>query len=63
MSYEIIAQAVTMLITVGIIYGSFNTRLKTIEKELNDNKDIKERLVRIETQNQMIIQEIKELKK
>ena len=63
MSYEIIAQAVTMLITVGIIYGSFNTRLKTIEKELNDNKGIKERLVRIETQNQMIIQEIKELKK
>lgn len=63
MSYEIIVQAVTMLITVGIIYGSFNTRLKTIEKELNDNRDIKERLARIEEQNKMIITEIKELKK
>jgi hypothetical protein len=39
---------------VGIIYGTFNTRIKALERQLNDFKDIRERLARIEEQTKML---------
>ena len=63
MNIEIISQAITFILTVGIIYGSFNARLKAIEKDLEENKNINERLARIEEQNKMIFEILKDIKK
>jgi hypothetical protein len=43
------------LISVGFIWGSFNNRIKTLEKKNNDDKDIKERLTRIEEQTKILL--------
>jgi hypothetical protein len=37
------------------MYGAFNSRLKQIEKTLNESKDTNERLARIEEQTKIII--------
>lgn len=51
----IIIQSVCFVFSLGIVYGSFNSRLKSIEKELQDIKDISERLARIEEQNKLLL--------
>lgn len=50
-----IIEVVGFIFTFGLTYGAFNNRLKNIEKQLHDNRDIKERLARIEEQNKMVI--------
>lgn len=56
---SVIVQAVSFVFGIGIIYGSFNSRLKAIERELNDYKEIGERLARIEEQIKIIFDYLK----
>jgi hypothetical protein len=60
---NIIIQAVTFVFGIGIIYGSFNTRIKAIERELDEHKNIGERLARIEEQIKMIFEILKDSRK
>jgi hypothetical protein len=39
----------------GIFYGMTNTRLKHLEKQIETNKDLSERLARIEEKTTLII--------
>lgn len=50
-----IIEVLGFIFTFGLTWGAFNSRLKNIEKQLHDQKDIKERLARIEEQNKMVI--------
>jgi hypothetical protein len=51
----IITQVISFLISVGFIWGSFNNRIKNLEKKNQDDKDIKERLTRIEEQTKILL--------
>jgi hypothetical protein len=51
----IITQVVSFIFGLGLIYGTTNARIKSIEKEMTDNKDTIERLTRIEEQMKMLI--------
>jgi hypothetical protein len=55
MDQMLIAQIVSFLISIGFIYGSFNNRIKNLEKKNQDDKDIKERLTRIEEQTKILL--------
>jgi uncharacterized protein YneF (UPF0154 family) len=55
MDISIVVQALSFILAIGIIYGSFNARLKTIEKQLGEHKDISERLARIEEQTKLLL--------
>jgi len=55
MDQVLITQVISFLISVGFIWGSFNNRIKTLEKKNNDDKDIKERLTRIEEQTKILL--------
>ena len=52
---QIIIQGISFIFVSGIMYGAFNSRLKQIEKTLNESKDTNERLARIEEQTKIII--------
>lgn len=56
---SIIVQAISFVFGIGIIYGSFNSRLKSIERELNDYREVGERLARIEEQIKLIFEILK----
>ena len=56
---SIIVQAVSFVFGIGIIYGSFNSRLKSIERELSEHKQVGERLARIEEQIKLIFEILK----
>jgi hypothetical protein len=56
---SIIVQAISFVFGIGIIYGSFNNRLKSIERELTEYKQNSERLARIEEQIKMIFEFLK----
>jgi uncharacterized protein YneF (UPF0154 family) len=60
---SLIVQAISFVFGIGIIYGSFNTRIKAIERELNEHKNIGERLARIEEQIKMIFEILKDNRK
>jgi hypothetical protein len=51
----IITQVVSFIFGLGLIYGTTNARIKSLEKEMTDNKDTIERLTRIEEQMKMLI--------
>jgi len=55
MDQMLIAQIVSFLISIGFIYGSFNNRIKNLERKNQDDKDIKERLTRIEEQTKILL--------
>ena len=56
---SLILQAISFVFGIGIIYGSFNSRLKSIERELNEYREVGERLARIEEQIKMIFDVLK----
>jgi len=51
----LITQVISFLISVGFIWGSFNNRIKNLERKNQDDKDIKERLTRIEEQTKILL--------
>jgi hypothetical protein len=51
----IITQVISFLISIGFIWGSFNNRIKNLERKNQDDKDIKERLTRIEEQTKILL--------
>ena len=51
----IVTQLISFLISVGFIWGSFNNRIKQLENKNKDDKDIKERLTRIEEQTKILL--------
>ena len=55
---SIVLNAFSFILGIGIIYGSFNARIKAVEKIINDSKDNGERLARIEEQNKIILQKL-----
>jgi hypothetical protein len=55
MDQVLITQVISFFISVGFIWGSFNNRIKQLEKKNNDDKDIKERLTRIEEQTKILL--------
>jgi hypothetical protein len=55
MDQVIITQVVSFLISIGFIWGSFNNRIKNLERKNQDDKDIKERLTRIEEQTKILL--------
>ena len=55
MDQMIITQVISFLISVGFIWGSFNNRIKNLERKNQDDKDIKERLTRIEEQTKILL--------
>ena len=55
MDQTLVIQIISFLVTAGVLYGSFNARVKAIERQLDDQKDIKERLARIEESQKIII--------
>jgi len=52
---SILINLITFVFSVGIIYGSFNTRIKAIEKQIDTQKETGERLARIEEQIKQLI--------
>ena len=54
----IVLNVFSFVLGIGIIYGSFNARLKQLERLMNDSKDMGERLARIEEQNKIILDTI-----
>jgi hypothetical protein len=56
MGIEVIVQLVFTVLSIGIVYGSFNTRVKAIETKLDDQKNIGERLARIEEQTKLLLE-------
>lgn len=54
-SLTIVLNVFSFVLGIGIIYGSFNARLKQLERLMQDNKDMGERLARIEEQNSIIL--------
>lgn len=55
---EVLQITVSLLSTsvmFGIFYGMTNARLKHLEKQIDNNKDLSERLARIEEKTTLII--------
>lgn len=59
MSGEVIISVVSFIFCSGVIYGSLNNRLKHIERSLQQNNGIGERLAKIEGQIQLILNSLK----
>jgi len=55
MHQEILLTVGSILFSVGVSYGIVNTRLKNIERIQAEQRDIAERLARIEEKTNLII--------
>ena len=55
MHEEIFLTVGSILFSIGVSYGIVNTRLKNIERIQADQRDIAERLARIEEKTNLII--------
>lgn len=61
MSFESIISIFSFIFCSGVVYGTLSNRLRHVEKLLHDQKFIAERLARIETQQEFIIEQIKKI--
>lgn len=52
---SILINLISFVFSIGIIYGSFHTRIKAIEKQIDTQKETGERLARIEEQIKQLI--------
>jgi hypothetical protein len=59
MSGELIISLISFIFCSGVIYGSLNNRLKHIERHLQNNNNLGERLAKIEGQIQLLINKLK----
>jgi len=54
MSNEIL-QLISIVLPVGIFYGATNSRIKTLEKSIENINSLSDRLARIEEKTQLIL--------
>ena len=54
-----IVQIISFIFGMGLVWGSLNTRIKQLERELHNNRDLAERLTRIEEKVFYIAENIK----
>ena len=59
MDQATVLQLISSILAIGIVYGSLNTRLKQLERELHNNRDLAERLTRIEEKVLYIAENVK----
>jgi hypothetical protein len=48
-------EIIGFIASIGFVYGTLNNRLKQLEKQMNDAKDISDRLSRIEEKTNFLI--------
>ena len=56
---ETIISIAASLISIGMVYGSLMTRIKQLEKQIENVADVRERLARIEENQKYILNELK----
>lgn len=49
-------EIIGFIASIGFVYGTLNNRLKQLEKQMNDGKDISDRLSRIEEKTNFLIE-------
>ena len=54
-----ILEVISAIFGLGLVWGSLNTRIKQLERELHSNRDLAERLTRIEEKVFYIAENIK----
>jgi len=59
MEQTTLIQLISFIFGIGLVWGSLNTRIKQLERDLHNQKDIAERLTRIEEQVKYISENIK----
>ena len=52
---EMIIQLISIILPVGIFYGATSQRIKSIEKHINDQKSVIERLASVEAKLDLLI--------
>ena len=52
---ETLIQVISIVLPVGIFYGATSQRIKTIEKHINDQKPLIERLASVEAKLDFLI--------
>jgi hypothetical protein len=58
MNLDVLIPVISFIFCSGVIYGSLNNRMKQIESQIQDGKDIAQRLAKIEVQMEIIIKKI-----
>ena len=59
MDQAAIIQLVSFIFGIGLVWGSLNARIKQLEREIDNNRDLSERLTRIEEKVFYIAENIK----
>ena len=59
MDQAAIVQLVSFIFGIGLVWGSLNARIKQLEREIDNNRDLSERLTRIEEKVFYIAENIK----
>ena len=59
MDQATLIQLVSFIFGIGLVWGSLNTRIKQPERELHNNRDLAERLTRIEEKVLYIAENVK----
>ena len=62
MSAEVIISVISFIFCSGVIYGSLSSRIKQIEMQVHEGKDIAQRLAKIEVQMEIIIKNLNDKK-
>ena len=62
MSAEVIISIFSFIFCSGVIYGTLNSRIKQIEIQVHEGKDIAQRLAKIEVQMEIIIKNLNDKK-